>query len=444
MACTNGRTAFTRISLINGKSDWQVKVQMQSSGGVKKTKTTKPKWNDQEIRNCIQDAGYGTYKDKKRRQPPFVKQDSLAQDSDIEEDGLRAIGVEESQLDGPPKRVRHFDPLYAAGKFRRPFLRSDSEHLTCIFACFSIKPGHSTNPLRSQIKIGHPLQDHVLGDDFGAEIESHPYKDQFHDSYFLHFFTNIEQNSVAQHLTLREYDELVLLNDEFVPNMTHDELVAKFKALPVDSHTQLKLIIRRIQKKHDKKETEYQWIQIQAILVPEYDREPSTIVKECHTELLESAPSGTTTMCLKLQDSSKYMSIHNHIIGTCLLQGDESDNIAHITLNWRIVVSSQSAPQTYFLASLFSDQNGYVSVKDQEVNLTEQPFEFMYSKEGGLTSFRVKDKYLGYNGDTIALKSQPFKFEAFPAMNLKFHPNANPNSSFSSQSSGYASLEVDD
>ncbi|KAL3848395.1 hypothetical protein ACJMK2_019253 [Sinanodonta woodiana] len=304
--------------------------------------------------------------------------------------------------------------------------------------------GSSSNSISSQIKIGHLLQDHALGDDFGAEVESHPYKDKDHNGYFLHFFTNIEPNSVAQHLTLREYDELVFLNDEFVPSLTHDELIAKFKSLPVDSHTPLKLIIRRVKQGHDIKEKEFQWIRIQAILVPEYDKEPGTIVKECHTEHLKSAPNGTSTIYLKLQDSSKYMSIQNHRIGACFLQASESDITTHITMNWRIFVSSQNVPQTYFLASLSSDHMEYVSVNGQEVNLAEQPFEFMYSKEGGFRSFKVKDKYLGYDGDTITLKSQPYKFEAFPVTNLKFDRNATANSSFSSQSSGYASLDADD
>ncbi|KAK3602136.1 hypothetical protein CHS0354_036877 [Potamilus streckersoni] len=444
MDCTNDQTPFTQLSLAHGRSDRKVKFQ-QSSWGVKKTKTTTPKWKDQEIRAYIQDAGNVACKDQKRRRPPLTKQDTLDQDMDIEEDGLSAIGVEESQLDGPPKIVKIIDPMYVATKFRRPYLRSDSERLTCIFACFSIKTDYSANCIRSQIKIEHHLQDHALGDDFGAEIESYPYKDKYHNDYFLHFFINIEQKSVAQNLTLREYDELVLLNDEFVPSMTHDELIAEFKALPVDSHTPLKLIIRRMQQReHDVKEIKFQWIKIQAILVPEYDREPRTIVTECHTELLSSAPSGTATMCLRLQDSSKYMSIQNHVIGTCLLQGDESDNTARITMNWRILVSPQSAQQTYFLASLCSNQNEYVSVKEQEVHLAEQPFEFTYSKDGGLKLFKVKDKYLGYDDDTITLRSQPYKFDAFPFVHLKFNPNATQNSSFSSQSSGYASLEADD
>ncbi|XP_045200548.2 uncharacterized protein LOC123554448 [Mercenaria mercenaria] len=121
------------------------------------------------------------------------------------------------------------------------------------------KPDQQTN-----ILIPHKYADKPEGDDFGAALCT--YKDylDFGNIYYRHFFQKVEPNQPASKMKIKDGDELLLLNEVFVPALMHREVLNLFHGVKVDGKTRLSLVIRRKLIKQ-----KWEWIETSAVLSPE-------------------------------------------------------------------------------------------------------------------------------------------------------------------------------
>ncbi|KAL3848389.1 hypothetical protein ACJMK2_019249 [Sinanodonta woodiana] len=323
-------------------------------------------------------------------------------DNDLEQDAVVAEDITVNRSNNimtimDPAYLKHYSKV---GSKKYVY----SEKLKTLFPC---RYNYTDEADSTVLCVQHEKQEHEHGDEFGAKISTSEYHIK-KDLYYKHVFCKIQQNTVASEIKLVDGDELVLLNSEFMPHLSHETVVDRIKHLPVDSDERISLVIRR-------SGVDKPWLSISARLVSTTGED--RIAKDIQTSFAAFPPRTPVNSLLELENKrSVCMLIENNKIGTWILQNNSSDNKAVVSIDCMITVGKDGA--IAMVATVKKDENGYIFVdSNNSVCLNEEKgCEFLYMAIGEKKMFKHQESgmYLGYQGSDVCLKKYEYKFVRNP------------------------------
>ncbi|XP_053403073.1 uncharacterized protein LOC123554446 [Mercenaria mercenaria] len=165
----------------------------------------------------------------------------------------------------------------------------------------------------TKITIPHKFADKSEEDDFGATLCTYKYGKK----YYRHFLVKIEPNQPASEMKIKDNDELVLVNDLFVPKLSHTEVLGLFQHVKVEGIIQLILAIRRKLSKQ-----KWEWIQTSAVLPPGNEKDDLPAVTDLQYKEFEGdkpIERPISKHLYKIPGTAKYLDIRDGKVRTGLL-----------------------------------------------------------------------------------------------------------------------------
>lgn len=309
---------------------------------------------------------------------------SSTSDTEDEDDVIHPCDIDVKRRNEPPVSVYGHDGWSKAQiqvTERRSLLRSFQNF-------WNVQPRTDTSPL--YIKHAQATDDPVLGDRFGASFETKRI-----DGYYRHIIRHVDVNGVADNMKLNDGDELVLINEGFVPELDHKTILQLFSGVPVDQHTRFTLVLRR-----PLKDEKWEWVTTSAILVPELEKPPEV------RELRLDRDKGNTKLFdhwyrIQIDGTQLFLIISDGEIRVQVASGDLKDY--NICVRSKCVVNPLSGDISYY-ACLFGvhheeiSKNNYLHVNGTgEIGLDREPQWFGYGRKGRKMIFKVQElqKYIG-------------------------------------------------
>lgn len=257
---------------------------------------------------------------------------------DLEDDTLHSLDATQKILPNAPDSVPGNFPRVKLEKGRRR---------GCLAICCTQQPSEE----KSTVFIQHfRATDSCLGDKFGADIETVHQPDK--TGYYRHYLTDIENGGVAYHMKIRPRDQLVMLNEFFVPDLNHEDVIGLFSKVPVDSHTKLTLILLRFCP--DKRQ--WEWISSSALLVPEYLKEP--IVRNLQYEESFGRSTEDKHMCrLNVDGTELYLTLSDGKVMAEVSKLGKSVDKYNICI-WQKLFVDECTGDVYSRVCLYREEHG--------------------------------------------------------------------------------------
>ncbi|XP_052795691.1 uncharacterized protein LOC128228427 [Mya arenaria] len=252
------------------------------------------------------------------------------------------------------------------------------------------------NPCSTGITVqSHPIK-LANSADFGAALttECKNKKDVNKLKTYKHFFSNVKEGSVAQQLQLDNDDEIITIEDEFVPNDKHKAVLGYFAKEQTDGHRRLHLIVRR-----EIRDGSVCCYEISAQLSRVSVDRTHSVVRAQNTRLTLNRP--TEDMPLKIQvehmyrvkGTDQYMQVTPTAATANHLLGNDMDK--------RVIKISklEITGRPFLKVALASyDRKWYIGVTDGEnVGVTNTETWFTQIKRGTEVMFLYNGKVLAYD-----------------------------------------------
>ncbi|XP_045200542.2 uncharacterized protein LOC123554445 isoform X2 [Mercenaria mercenaria] len=277
---------------------------------------------------------------------------------------------------------------------------------------------------KSHILIPHNRADKPEGDDFGAYLCT--FKDKLKDGsvYYRHFLVDIDDAGPADQMKIDNNDEMVLLNENFVPELTHNEVLALFRDVKVDGISRFTLVLRRVRAK------KWEWIETSAILAPDKHTDDHPVVervefKELRGERIEVPKS---KHLYKVPGTQQYLDICDGKVSIDTLKHDDSDRTKIITKRAKYWQDDGDQIHINFAAALCDEEmKWYIGIDRDKVVLKREPVWFKMIKVGSKIRFQFNKRYLGYDLENDEVKPEVSQcvFAELPAsaMNIEDPPS---------------------
>ncbi|XP_045200547.2 uncharacterized protein LOC123554447 [Mercenaria mercenaria] len=289
--------------------------------------------------------------------------------------------------------------------------RVNSNRKTCTcFGSFTVCLKKKKNFLKikkpdqkSDILIQHNSADRLEGDEFGAHLCT--FKDKLKDGsiYNRHFLVDIETGGTVYQMKIDNNDEIVLLNEEFVPELTHNEVLALFRGVKVDGISRFTLVLRRVRTK------KWEWIETSAILAPDRHTDDHPFVervefKELRGEKIEVPKS---KHLYKVPGTQQYLDICDGKVSIDTLKHDDSNRTKIITKRAKYWQDGGDQIHINFAAALSDEEmKWYIGFDRDKIVLKREPVWFKMIKVGSKFRFKFNKKYLGYDLENGEVKPE--------------------------------------
>ncbi|XP_045190256.2 uncharacterized protein LOC123547321 [Mercenaria mercenaria] len=289
------------------------------------------------------------------------------------------------------------------------------------FGIVNDKPGQ-----KSSIFILHNYEGRPVLDEFGAELWTFQSSRKDGIVYNHHFLVNVKTDGPAAIMKISNYDEIVLLNNSFVPDLTHTDVRNLFHKVKIDGMTRFKLIIRRVVEVRSKKQ--WEWIDTSAVLAPDafqkHDNYP-TVEAPKVTQLPGDVYEMRTIQFFKIPGTQYYLDIKNESVVADVLTNTDADKTKRICKILRYSMKSDGL--LHFTAALCSTINTRYIVVGQgnQIELDKNPMWFEVLNTGNNIQFKMKDMFLAFNSKTLKIEvgHSEYMFSEFPADEGLDHPD---------------------
>ncbi|XP_045200532.2 uncharacterized protein LOC123554444 isoform X2 [Mercenaria mercenaria] len=267
---------------------------------------------------------------------------------------------------------------------------------------------------QTKILIPHKYADKPEGDDFGAALCTYIDHLEYGKIYYRHFFEKVEPAQPASEMKIKDDDELVSVNDFFVPVLPHTEVLNLFHHVKVDGKTRLSLVIRRKLSKQ-----KWEWIETSAVLAPEKEKNPPAVTDLWYNEVEGDKPieRPMSKQLYKIPGTVKYIEIRDGKVQIGIM--NDGNNRTMIiwkrTKFWQV----DSEGHINFASTLCDVTKQWFIAIDQNDQIVVQraPVWFKIFKVGSKIRFQFHELYLGYDLENNKLKAQVTDclFEELPA-----------------------------
>ncbi|XP_045200528.2 uncharacterized protein LOC123554442 [Mercenaria mercenaria] len=254
-----------------------------------------------------------------------------------------------------------------------------------------------------------------IKEEFEATLRTYERRQKDGSRYYRHFLIDILENGPAGLMRIEDYDELLVLDDDEVPDKSHNEVLGLFRNVKVDGQTRFALVIRR------KPTRKWIWIETSAILAPGSPpiSEGQPVVEKAKFKKSDNKyVEMTTKNRYKIRGTQLFLDIKNQQVTADVASGTVNDSTKIICKHERYWQDCEG--QVYFDAAL-CDESGknYIGVGSKnEIIVKNEPEWFQMQKTASDIKFKVKEKdlYLGYNRQHDQVDAQPseFFFEEIP------------------------------
>ncbi|XP_060604320.1 uncharacterized protein LOC132757144 isoform X2 [Ruditapes philippinarum] len=309
--------------------------------------------------------------------------------------------------------------------------KRDRSNNTISCLCWSFKrkrrfPTIRTPDARSDIYIPHTGADKPMGDEFGARLIT--FRDNRKDGspYYRHFLERIVQNGPADQMRIDDRDELVLVNEKFAPQFTHDAVCDMFRRVKVDGKTRFTLVIRRIQENRKRK---WEWIETSAILAPDKTIEEHPTIENLKFKELESdeIEFPISQHLYKVPQTQQYLDVCDGSVKLGVMKGNKSDRSKVIWKKAKYWQDNNDDIHINFAAALVDyTKKWYIAIDGGKIVLKKEPYWFKMITIGGKIRFQADDVYLGYDTTRCEVKPEVSQctFEELPANDVDNEINA--------------------
>ncbi|XP_053404344.1 uncharacterized protein LOC128558592 isoform X2 [Mercenaria mercenaria] len=341
----------------------------------------------------------------------LFKTQKLGTQHSVEMDVIYTKDLQEEMLEHAPEQVP--DDYVDMSPRQLP-----TQHKT-IYFCM-IHTGKQKPDQESNIVIPHKNADKPEGDDFGAKLWTFIEKKRDGSVYHRHLLVHVVPTEPAGQMRIEDNDELVLVNDVFVPVLTHTEVLNIFHHVQVDGKTRLLLVVRRVKTKK-----KWSWIETSAILTADKSPDEGPVVeypeyKRFKGERYEMPKS---KHIYKVPGTQKYLDISDRGICVDILQNDSPDKTKVI---WKRCIYKLVDNEGHIdFAAALSDETmmWYIGINQRtnDIILKNKPEWFKMITSGSNIRFQFKDQYLGYDRESGQVKAQTSNcvFEELPASELQ-------------------------
>ncbi|XP_060604318.1 uncharacterized protein LOC132757143 [Ruditapes philippinarum] len=250
-------------------------------------------------------------------------------------------------------------------------------------------------------------------EDFEATLQTYKTFEKNGDIVYRHFLVNVSKTGPAGQMRIENYDEILVMNEEGVPDKTHDEVVGIFNKVKVDGRTRFCLVLRR------KPTGKWVWIETSAVLAPESTRLPDNqpIVEKTKFQSLDNNYiESATNNRYKISGTQRYLAIRDQRVMTSVLtdtDNTDANMMCKVQRYWQ-----DGEGRVYFQAALCDEKRRNFIGVDREKNIIvkNEPEWFDISELGSEVQFKIDDLYLGYNEQEDQVDAQPsaYLFQEIP------------------------------
>ncbi|XP_045200520.2 uncharacterized protein LOC123554437 isoform X2 [Mercenaria mercenaria] len=287
-------------------------------------------------------------------------------------------------------------------------VNSDTEEKQCCSKCFikccslkwKIKPVEE----KSKILIPHNNDDTARHDNFGANLCT--FKESRTDGSvcYIHYMEDVDTGEPAGQMKINNEDEFVFVNEDFVQDMTHQEVMDRFRNVKVDGTTQLNLVLRR----------KNIWVKSNAVLVPDGSDDGHPVAKHLKYNKSKTSEESKTKHRYKVPGEQHFLDISNGIVSLAKI-----NNCEETTIFWRreryLQDNGNKMPIIFEVALSDETMRWYIGIEEEKVVLKEnEPYWFRMTQTG--------EKCLGYEKRTF----NQMKLKALP----KHKPGETSNCEF--------------